>query len=375
MIIPRKIGDLIKSNLLKKNAILLTGARQVGKTTLVKQIASELGVKFDFWNCDEPDIRQILNNPTSSFLKNLIGSNELVIIDEAQRVDNIGLTAKLIVDNIPDVKLIITGSSSLDLKSNITEPMTGRKFEMMLLPISYAEMVSASGLINEKRLLEHRLIYGMYPEIISSPGEQEDRLFELVAGYMYKDVLMLNDIRKPDILDRIIKAVALQLGSEVSYNELANTVGVSKDTVSKYIDLLEKSFVLFTFNSYSRNQRNELKKSKKIYFYDTGLRNAIIKNFNPLGLRNDVGALWENYLIVERMKNLNNYGQKPNQYFWRTFQGQEIDYIEDYKGMIKAFEFKWNPKAKTKNKTKFKELYPDSTFDVIHKDNYDDFLL
>lgn len=372
--IKRHIAEIIKANLNRKNAILLTGARQVGKTTLVKSIAKELNVSYGFWNCDEPDIRQILNAPTSSFLKNLIGNNKLIIIDEAQRIEDIGLTAKLIVDNIPDVKLIITGSSSLDLRSNINEPMTGRKFEMMLYPLSYSELVASNGLINEKRLLEHRLIYGMYPEITKSPGEQEDMLFELVSGYLYKDILMLNDIRKPDTLDRLIKAIALQLGSEISYNEVALTVGVSKDTVSKYIDLLEKSFVLFTLNSYSRNQRNELKKSKKVYFYDTGIRNAIIKNFNPLNLRNDVGALWENFLIVERMKNLSNNAVRRNAYFWRTFQGQEIDYIEESQGSIAGFEFKWNPKAKTKSKIVFKNAYPDSKIDVIHRDNYDSFL-
>lgn len=372
--IKRQISNRIIEGLSKRNAILLTGARQVGKTTLVKNIANDISDVWDYWNCDEPDIRDNLQSPTSTFLKSMIGKNKLIIIDEAQRITNIGVSLKLIIDNFTDVKLIITGSSSIDLRNNISESLTGRKFEINLFPFSYSELVDNSDSLIQKRLLENRLIFGMYPEIVNNPGDEEDRLLEISTSYLYKDILMLGDIRKPDLLDKLLQMLALQLGSEVSINELSRSIGVSRDTINKYIDLLEKSYVIFSLRSFSKNQRNELKKSKKIYFYDLGIRNSVIKNFNPLNLRNDVGPLWENFLIIERMKlnNINNI--YSNSYFWRTVQNQEVDYIEVKKGRIDAFEIKWNPIAKSKSNTTFRNLYPNSEIKIINKDNFESFI-
>lgn len=372
--IKRHITNRIADSLNKRNVVLLTGARQVGKTTLVKNIANDINPNWDYWNCDEPDIRENLNSPTSSFLKNLIGNKKLIIIDEAQRISDIGISVKLIADNFKDVKLIITGSSSIDLRNTVSESLTGRKFEIYLFPFSYSELVDDSSPLIQKRLLNTRLIYGMYPEIINNPGDEDDMLLEITSSYLYKDILMMGEIRKPELLDKLLQMLALQLGSEVSVNELSGSIGVSRETITKYIDLLEKSFVLFSLHSFSRNQRNELKKSRKIYFYDLGIRNSIIKNFNPLELRNDVGALWENFLIIERMKLRNSSKNNSNQYFWRTVQNQELDYIETLKGNIFAYEFKWNPKSRRKSNTTFKSMYPDSKIEIIHRDNFDNFV-
>ena len=372
--IKRQITDRITESLKKRNAVLLTGARQVGKTTLVKSIAKVINQDWDYWNCDEPDIRENLNSPTSTFLKNLIGNKKLIVIDEAQRIPDIGISVKLITDNFKDVKLIITGSSSIDLRNTVSESLTGRKFEIYLFPFSYAELVDDSSSLIQKRLLNSRLIYGMYPEITNNPGDEEDMLLEITTSYLYKDILMLGEIRKPELLDKLLQMLALQLGSEVSVNELSGNIGVSRETITKYIDLLEKSFVIFSLNSYSRKQRNELKKSRKIYFYDLGIRNSIIKNFNPVELRNDVGALWENFLIVERMKLRNNRKISSNQYFWRTVQNQELDFIETSRGNISAYEFKWNPKSKVKSNSTFKNMYPESKIGIIHRDNFESFV-
>jgi uncharacterized protein len=372
--IKRQITDIIKKKLNKKKAIIITGARQVGKTTLVNEIANEAIVAYQYWNCDEPDIRQMLSEPTSTQLRQLIGNNKLLIVDEAQRITNIGIVIKLIVDQIKGVQLIITGSSSIELADKINEPLTGRKIEINLFPFTFDELVKENSLLEEKRLLEHRIIYGFYPEVVNNPGEERDILLELSSSYLYKDILILGNIRKPDVLDRLIKALALQIGSQVSYNELAQTVGINKDTISRYIDLLEKSYVIFSLSSFSRNLRSELKRSKKIYFWDTGIRNAVINNFNSLDLRVDKGALWENFLISERIKYLRNLSIKPNFYFWRTVSKQEIDFIEDIDGKLSAYEFKWSPKVRVKTPEIFKETYPESSIKAINKDNFTDFI-
>lgn len=372
--IKRDIENIIIKKLFKKKAIIIIGARQVGKTTLVKNIAENLSQQNLYWNCDEPDIQILLAKPTSTQLKQLIGTNKLLIIDEAQRIKNIGLTSKLIVDQIPDVQLILTGSSAFDLANELTESLTGRKFEYHLHPFSFAEMVNSTNIIDEKRLHETRMIYGCYPDIINNPGDEEDRLLEISSSFLFKDILSLGNIRKPDVLMRLIQALSLQIGSQVSYNELAQIIGIDKNTISKYIDLLEKTFVIFSLNSFSRNARNELKKSKKIYFWDLGIRNAIIKNFNPLELRADKGAIWENYMISERLKFLNNNSLKPNYYFWRTIQQQEIDYIEDYQGKLSAYEIKWNTAKSVKVPTSFSEYYPIAEYKQISRDNFEEFL-
>lgn len=307
-------------------------------------------------------------------LKNIIGKAKTVIIDEAQRIPNIGLTLKLITDNLPEVQLIVTGSSSLEISDLTYEPLTGRKWEYSIYAISWSELRNYYGSVNAQMQLENRLIFGMYPEIITNVGEERERLINLSQSYLYKDILSLKLIRKSDVLQKLLRALALQLGNEVSMNELSQVVGADKATVMNYIDLLEKTFVIFRLLPLSRNLRNEISSSRKIYFYDNGIRNAIINNFSPLTLRQDVGALWENFLISERIK-VNHYRKRyVNTYFWRTQAQQEIDYIEEADGQFKAFEFKWNERKTSKLPAKFAEAYAPQIFEVINRQNFDSFL-
>ena len=335
---------------------------------------NELGLETLFINCDEPDMRQMLENVTSNELRVLIGRNTLVMIDEAQKVENIGLTLKLIVDNLLPVQVIATGSSAFELRNKTNEPLTGRKFEFNLFPLSIAEMVQAHGIIVEQRMMERRMIFGLYPEIVNNQGNEQEHLIELINSYLYKDILAFQNIRKPDILNKLLTALALQLGQEVSYNELSQLIGIDKATVEKYIDLLEKCFVVFRLSSFSRNLRNELKKSRKVYFYDTGVRNAILNNFAPLALRQDTGVLWENFMISERVKQLSYNRDYRKSYFWRTQTQQEIDLLEEKDGVFYAFEFKWNEKKQAKIPKIFAEAYPDHQFRVITPANYIEFL-
>ena len=307
-------------------------------------------------------------------LKNIIGKAKTVIIDESQRIPNIGLTLKLITDNLPEVQLIVTGSSSLEISDLTYEPLTGRKWEYSIYAISWSELRNYYGSVNAQMQLENRLIFGMYPEIITNVGEERERLINLSQSYLYKDILSLKLIRKSDVLQKLLRALALQLGNEVSMNELSQVVGADKATVMSYIDLLEKTFVIFRLLPLSRNLRNEISSSRKIYFYDNGIRNAIINNFSPLTLRQDVGALWENFLISERIK-VNHYRKRyVNTYFWRTQAQQEIDYIEEADGQFKAFEFKWNERKTSKLPAKFAEEYAPQIFEVINRQNFDSFL-
>jgi len=353
----------------KGKAVIILGARQVGKTTLLNQFQREYTQKILLLDGDEPDIRSRLTNPTSTALKQLIGEYKMVLIDEAQRIENIGITLKLITDKLPDVQLIVTGSSSLDLANQINEPLTGRKFEYLMFPMSIKEMLDYHGIIEEKRSLETRLIFGMYPDIITHPGNEKELLKQLTNSYLFKDILTYKEVRKPEMVERLLVALALQVSSEVAYHEIGQTIGVDPVTVEKYIQILEKSFVVFRLSSYSRNLRNELKKSRKIYFYDNGIRNAIISNFSPMALRDDIGKLWENFLMSERQKQNHYRTYYANIYFWRTAQQQEIDYIEEHDGQLSAFEFKWNPKKKHFPAT-FLKAYPKATASVIHPNNY-----
>jgi len=374
--IERTITKNLKTALFKGKAILLIGPRQVGKTTLLHFIANEYKKPYLWLNADESDIALKLENTTSTELKALIGQNKLVIVDEAQVIKNIGKTLKLITDSLKDVQVIATGSSAFELRNKMNEPLTGRKNEFNLYPITIAEMNANHGELAEGRLLEHRLIYGFYPEVINNIGEEQKTLRDLSGSYLYKDLLMIDGIKKASMLDKLLQALALQLGNEVSYTELAQLLGgVDPATVEKYIDLLEKSFVVFKLPALSRNHRNEIKKGKKIYFWDNGIRNAIIKNFQPLELRTDKGALWENFLISERLKQNSYNGNWVNSYFWRTFDGSEIDYIEEKDGKMSAYEFKWNAeKKKVKFPSAFSGSYENSEFRVIDKNNYGEFV-
>ena len=303
--IKRKVTEKIFPLLFKKKTIIIYGARQVGKTTLLKQLEQKLGEKVLWFNGDEPDIRETLSNVTSTELKLLIGNNKTVFIDEAQRVENIGLSLKLIVDNFPDIQVVATGSSAFELADKIKEPLTGRKFEFFLFPISIEEIVEHFGYMEAKRYLNFILKFGLYPEIVTFPEMAKDNLLNLSDSYLYKDLLIYEGIKKHSVLTKILQALALQIGSEVSFTEIANLVGVDKNTVDKYINLLEKTFVIFRLNAFSKNLRNEIKKSKKFYFWDIGIRNALISNFNEPALRPDIGGLWENFVInVRRLINL-----------------------------------------------------------------------
>ena len=373
--IEREIEKQIENRLFKGKAILVFGPRQVGKTTSIHSILEKNNQKCLFLNGDEADVRETLENTTSTNLSLLFGEHKIVFIDEAQRINGIGITLKLITDVLKDVQVIATGSSAFDLTNEKQEPLTGRKYEVQMLPISFQEMVANNGLLEEKRLLEQRMIYGYYPEIVVKPNDAAENLKLLSNSYLYKDLLNLEQIKKPALLGKILKALALQVGSEVSYNEISQLVNGDFHTVEKYIDLLEKAFVIFTLPAYSRNVRNEIKKGRKIYFYDNGVRNAIINNFNPLSSRSDTGALWENFLISERMKYLNSNKLEAWKYFWRTTAQQEIDYLEELDGKMTAYEFKWIPNKTVKFPKTFTNAYPEAEVKLINPKNFEEFVL
>ena len=340
--------------------IIVIGARQVGKSTLFNMVLEGRQEPVLQLNCDEPEVREMLAGMNSQELRLLIAGNKIVMIDEAQRVDRIGMTLKRITDNFPDVQLLVTGSSSFELQNRLDEPLTGRKYEYHLFPLSTGELMRAYGLLGVKQTLENRLIYGSYPDIFNHKEDAKELLHNLSGSYLYKDILSLDNVRRPTLLVKLRTALALQVGSEVSYNELAQTVGTDNKTVEKYVDLLEKCFIIFKLSGFSRNLRTELKRAKKFYFYDNGIRNAILQNFAPLALRQDTGALWENFFISERIKANQYAGRYVNSYFWRTNQQQEIDYIEEADGQFSLFEMKWNPK---KANTQFPASFL-STYDV-----------
>ncbi len=359
----------------KGKAIIVIGPRQVGKTTLVRQISGELNRKTLWLTGDDPETRSLLDNISLARLHNLIGQNEVVVVDEAQRFTNAGLMLKLITDHLPQVQLFVTGSSSLDLAAQTKESLTGRKIEFHLYPLSFVEMCAEHGYLRERSLLEHRILYGYYPEVAQKdPAQAQKILQDLSDGLMYKDLLSLDQIKKPSLLVKLLQALALQVGNEVRYLEVAQTIGADPLTVERYIDLLEQSFVLFRLPSLSRNARNEIKKGRKIYFYDNGIRNAILKNFSPLALRNDIGALWENFLLAERMKRNAYTSYFCNAYFWRTTTQQEIDYVEDTNGQLHAFEFKWQPKKNVRFPASFLESYSGSATHVVDQENFEAFV-
>jgi predicted AAA+ superfamily ATPase len=373
--IKRALQQAIESRMFKGKAILLFGARQTGKSTLSEMILSGNPSESLVLNGDEEEVRQLLNQTTVARLKMIIGKKIVLLIDEAQRLENIGLTLKLITDQIKEVQVIATGSSAFNLSGKVNEPLTGRKFEFTLFPLSFQEMKDHHGWLEEKRQLEQRLLYGYYPEIVTHPEEAPERLKLLAGSYLYKDILMLEEIKKPTLLDKLLRALALQIGNEVSYTELGQLTGSNYKTIEKYIDLLEKAYVIFQLPAFSRNVRNEIRKGKKVYFYDCGIRNAILNDFKPLALRNDTGALWENFLIAERMKLL-HYSQKDfKHFFWRTTQQQEIDLIEEQGYELHAYEFKWNPLSRVKFSKTFTEKYPNTPTAVITPDNMESFIM
>ena len=373
--IDRTIEQTIVPLLGSHKAIIIMGARQVGKSTLLDKMLSGHGDVL-WLNGDDPDTQMLFQGITSTRLRTLLAAYRIVVIDEAQRISDVGLRLKLITDQVPDVQMIATGSSSFSLASKVNEPLTGRKREYTLFPLTFAEMVAHTSLLDELRLLPHRMVYGYYPEVVSTPGDETAVLKELASSYLYRDILSLDGIGKPDKVVRLVQALAWQIGSQVSYNEVGQLIGLDPKTVERYVDILEKSYVIFRLGSFSRNLRNELKQSRKIYFWDLGIRNAVIGNLSQVENRTDVGALWENLCIAERMKQLSYRGSLAHSWFWRTQQQKEIDYIEEENGRLQAFEFKWNErKADSRCPAAFATAYPDATFQVITPANVEEYLL
>jgi len=373
-LIKRDIYDSIDNNLFKWKIIIIYGPRQVWKTTIARQFLDKYWDKNSYYNCDEPDVRDAFTNKTSTELKNLVWNSKLIIIDEAQRVENIWITLKLLIDNYPDLKIIATWSSSFELANKINEPLTWRKYEYHLFPFSINELKQIYNNIEINRILEERLIYWSYPVVFDkSKDEKISDLKMLTDSYLFKDIFSFWKIKKPDILVKLLQALALQIWNQVSYNELSKLIWIDKNTVESYISLLEQAFIIFRLNSFSRNLRTELKHSKKIYFYDNGIRNALINNFNETNLRLDTWHLWENFLLSERIKYISNKSLYRNSYFWRNHLQAEIDYIEEYNWELHTFEFKyWNKKQKIPKA--FNETYPNSEYTIINKENYLDFL-
>ena len=371
--IKRVIKNSIQADYRREKVIVLLGARQVGKTTLLSEL-QEGANKVLSLNCDNVDDVLLLESKTSTELKYLLSSYDLVFIDEAQRVKNIGLTLKMIGDLKLKTQVVVTGSSSFDMANEVNEPATGRLIEYNLYPFSLSELAIETSEREEKRLLETRMVYGLYPEVVTEPGDAKRILMGLTNNYLYKDLFMYRGIKKPDLIQKLVRALALQLGNEVSYNELSSLLGVDRGTIETYINLLEKCFVVFRLDSFSRNLRNEIKKGKKIYFYDNGIRNAVLSNFAPLELRNDTGALWENLMVSERVKCTSYLGDFAQLFFWRTHEQQEIDLVEEQDGVLRTFEFKWNDKVKVKRPKSFVDAYPNSTYEVVTPENYWNFI-
>ncbi|MCX5975619.1 MAG: ATP-binding protein [Coprothermobacterota bacterium] len=361
--IPRTLQPMIERALFQGKAVIIYGARRVGKTTLVKEIVHSVSGQSRYLNCDEPDVRLALTGKTSTELRRLLGRDRLAVIDEAQRVRDIGITLKLIVDNLPDIQVVATGSSSFDLSNRIKEPLTGRKVEFHLFPFSIEELLPVPDQIEFERQLEAYLRFGLYPEIVFR-DQPEALICEIASSYLYRDVLEYQPVRAPELFQRLLQALALQTGSEVSFNELSTLLGLDRTTVLRYVSLLEHAQILYRLPVFSRNPRKELGKRQKIGFWDLGVRNAIIQYFHPLALRSDVGALWENFFTSERMKYLHNHGRRFSPHFWRTYQGAELDYLEETAEGLTGFECKWRS-LKWRPPTSFLQNYAGSALHLV----------
>ena len=375
-IISRSLQQSLEKWFFQNKVLIVYGARQVGKTTLVREILKKFPSESLYLNCETFSVQQSLQSTDPERLKEVIGNVRLVVMDESQRIENIGLILKILHDTSPELQIIATGSSSFDLSNKINEPLTGRAIEFILYPFSYQEMQQVyptHELIEKWRSF---IRFGLYPEIIDKPENEAVLLLDNLTGkYLYKDIFEYELIKKPQFLVKLLQMLALQVGSEVSLNELSVSLQINRSTVERYLDILEKAFVIFRLHSFSRNLRSELTRKFKVYFYDIGIRNSLINNFNPANLRTDSGSLWENFFIVERLKYLQSAGMNPNRYFWRTHQGKEIDYIEESAGMLDAFECKFGQKVNAAMPKEFGTTYPNSKFQLVNPDNYWKFLL
>ncbi len=374
--IERTIYKQIDAQLFKGKVIVVYGARRVGKTFLMKQILQNYP-KGKYINCELLQNQIPLETTNTELLINFFGeTTPLVILDEAQHIQNIGMILKVLVDTFPNIQFIATGSSSFELGNKISEPLTGRSRVFQLFPLSFEEIISNTGIVNAKAQLETILRYGSYPEVhFMTEKDSTQELNNISSNYLYRDILQFENIRKPELVKNLLIALALQIGNELSYNELANMLGQNVHIIKKYLDLLEKSFVIFRLTPFSRNLRNEIGKGQKIYFYDLGIRNALIRNFNPLILRQDVGQLWENFVILERYKLINNNIRFVNTYYWRTYAQKEVDLVEEESGVLNAYECKYNPNARFSFPKEFADAYPQSNYEVIHNENFWKFLI
>jgi hypothetical protein len=368
--IERVIQKRLENRMDYKKAFIIFGPRQVGKTTLAENFAKQLGKDFMYYSGDNIVTRSLWNTNNMVALKQSFGENKIIILDEAQMIDQVGLICKQLIDEKLGIQFIITGSSSLTIADKTQEPLTGRKWEYFLFPISIQELIAYAGLAETLKRLPQYLIYGMYPEVVANIFDAREILTNIASSYLYKDVLALVGIKRPQLLEKILRALALQVGSEVSLSEVATLVSADVKTVDNYIYLLEQVFVVYRMSTISRNERNEISTKKKIYFYDNGIRNALIGNFAPLETRQDIGVLWENFLMIERRKLLTNHNFHGRTYFWRNKQQAEVDYVEEIDGKIWAFEFKWNPTKQTKFPKQFLDIYQPVETMTIHKDNF-----
>lgn len=380
MFIKRKIDEFLSKRMFSGKVLVVYGPRQAGKTTSIEHYISENGLSSEtlIFNGDETLDRDLLADASAEKLKLLIGKKKVVFIDEAQKIPEIGIVLKRFYDKIKDVQVIASGSSSDELAQKTEEPLTGRKFECVLLPLSFSELAGASSPIDEMRQLERRLMFGSYPDVVTHAGDEVSRIREIGKGYLYKDILKYEEIKRPELIDKLLRALAFQIGQEVSFSELAQVVGSDPKTVSKYIDVLEKAFVVFKLGSYSRNLRNELKKSRKVYFYDLGIRNYILGDWRALNLRgsDEVGHIWENYFISERRKYIMAYTPETRMFFWRTQQRQEVDLIEETASGLSAYEVKWNPAKLSKSMSKtFLSAYPQAECYGVSPQNYISYFL
>lgn len=370
----RMLFSSLKPWFYRGKVIVLIGARQVGKSTLYRDLVAQTGQDSLWLNADLPEIRALFAVPTLANLKATIANYKLVVIDEIQRIENAGLILKTMVDNFPEVQFLATGSSVLEISETIFEPLTGRQVLFHLYPMTFTEMYGKASDFELEQVLNFHLIFGNYPEVCVKQDLAQKLITDLSEQYLYKDILMWKDLRKPELLDKLLKLLALQIGGEVNVLELSNKLNVKSDTINTYLDLLEKSCVIFRLNAFSNNARKEIGKKAKIYFWDNGIRNSIIGDFDLVPNRTDIGALWENFIVSERMK-MNDYNQKPvKSYFWRDYNKSEVDYVEVSKGVINAFEIKWNSMKKFSVSKAFTNLYPEAQTEVITPKNFSKFV-
>ena len=370
----RTLQAKITEWLFQGKVIILYGPRQVGKTTLANEIISGQSGAL-YLNCERQQVWELLNSGNQDRIRQYLGDAKIVVFDEAQKIPQIGSLLKLLIDTYPEIQYLATGSSSFDLSNALSEPLTGRNVKFIMYPVSLIELSPHFNRFQKDEMLENLLLFGSYPDIIDRPESQKRKLLdELTSDYLFRDVLRFENIRRSDILVNLLKAIALQTGNEVSMRELSSLLKVAVETVQRYLLLLEQSFVLFSLPSFSRNLRNEISKGRKYYFYDLGIRNNLLQNFTPLSSRNDTGQLWENFCIIERNKKNQAKDRRVNMYFWRTYQQQEIDLIEEHEGILDTFEFKWKSRPGQKIPSGFRNAYPQSTYQIIDRENYHNFL-